>query len=68
VSASKKNCSAYMGGGPSGALGLLGSGVPEMAPVGGAGECSCRAGTYCVGPRGGHYCFTDTGRKSYLRK
>jgi hypothetical protein len=68
VSASKKDCSAYLGGGSSGALGLLGGGASQMAPAGTQGECSCRGGTYCVGPRGGHYCFTDTGRKSYLRK
>lgn len=69
VSASKKNCTAYMGGGGSGGtLGLLGSGASEMAPAGSQGKCPCRAGTYCVGPRGGHYCFTDTGRKSYLPK
>jgi hypothetical protein len=68
VSASKKNCTAYMGGESGGALGLLGSGASQMAPVGAQGECSCRAGAYCIGPRGGHYCFTDTGRKSYLRR
>lgn len=70
VSASKKNCAAYMGvgGGNGGALGLIGSGISEMAPADDRSECSCRAGLYCTGPRGGQYCFTDTGRKSYLRK
>jgi len=29
------------------------------------GECSCRSGKVCVGPRGGHYCFTSGGNKRY---
>lgn len=60
VSASKKNCAAEMG-----AAGLLST--PEMAPVIGD-ECSCRSGRFCIGPRGGHYCLQDNGRKSYLKK
>lgn len=69
VSASKKNCQAYIGG-------TAGGSSRDMAPAarvrglsgaGGSG-CSCRAGAYCVGPRGGHYCYTDSGGKSYLRK
>ncbi|WP_315859834.1 hypothetical protein [Rhizobium leguminosarum] len=63
VSASKRSCSAYMGG----AVGLLGGGSPQMAPTVGA-DCSCRSGAYCTGPRGGRYCMTDGGQKSYLRK
>ena len=63
VSASKKSC--FSGGG--GALGLLGSQSEEMAPTA-AGQCSCRSGKYCTGPRGGHFCTTDSGGKSYLRK
>lgn len=62
VSASKKSCSAIMGG----AVGFLG-GNTEMAPSS-AGECSCREGRYCVGPRGGRFCYSDNGKKSYLRK
>ena len=61
VSASKKSCSASFGG-----VGLLGAGS-EMSPTA-AGECSCRSGAYCTGPRGGRYCITDSGGKSYLRK
>lgn len=69
VSASKRNCSADMGSVSSGAVGLLSDpGASEMAPTVGQVECSCRSGQFCVGPRGGHYCFTDSGRKSYLRK
>lgn len=63
VSASKKSCTAYAGGG----LGLLGGGAPDMSPAS-DGECPCRGGSYCVGPRGGHFCITDSGSKSYLRK
>lgn len=64
VSASKKSCSAYMGG----AAGFLGAAEPEMAPTASGGECSCRSGAYCTGPRGGRYCMSDNGKKSYLRK
>lgn len=63
VSASKRSCSAYMGG----AVGLLGTAGSQMAPTV-SGECSCRSGAYCTGPRGGRYCMTDGGKKSYLRK
>ncbi|TBZ41892.1 hypothetical protein E0H47_10160 [Rhizobium leguminosarum bv. viciae] len=63
VSASKRSCSAYMGG----AVGLLGATGSQMAPTV-SGECSCRSGAYCTGPRGGRYCITDGGKKSYLRK
>lgn len=63
VSASKRSCSAYMGG----AAGLLGGAGSRMAPTV-SGECSCRSGAYCTGPRGGQYCMTDGGKKSYLRK
>jgi hypothetical protein len=68
VSGSKRNCSAEFGGGASSeALGLLGTGDAEMAPTADQADCSCRSGRYCVGPKGGHYCMTDGGRKSYLR-
>lgn len=30
-------------------------------------DCACRANRYCTGPRGGRYCLSDSGRKSYLR-
>jgi hypothetical protein len=63
VSASKKSCSAYMGG----AVGLLGGTATQMSPAI-AEECTCRSGTYCTGPRGGRYCMIDSGAKSYLRK
>jgi len=61
VSGSKKSCTAYMGG----AASVLGGG--NMLPAA-DGRCACRSGTYCTGPRGGRFCITDSGGKSYLRK
>ena len=66
VSASKKSCSATMGTG-TGALGIAGAQQEEMSPTA-SSDCSCRSATYCTGPKGGHFCTTDTGGKSYLRK
>lgn len=63
VSASKKSCSAS----GAGALGLLNNTADQMSPAV-SGECSCRSGNYCVGPRGGRFCYSDGGAKSYLRK
>lgn len=31
-------------------------------------SCVCVSGTYCVGPRGGHYCYTSGGNKRYLKR
>ncbi|MGG7579740.1 hypothetical protein [Rhizobium sp. Nf11,1] len=50
-----------------GAVGLLGGAEAEMSPAV-SGECSCRSGAYCTGPRGGRYCISDSGKKSYMRK
>lgn len=63
VSSSTRSCTAYIGG----ALGVMGGGSSNMSPAV-SGECSCRSGAYCTGPRGGRYCITDSGLKSYLRK
>ncbi|SNS47145.1 hypothetical protein SAMN05444352_108132 [Pseudomonas japonica] len=59
VSASKKSCSAYTGN-------------RNPRPVaqslqGASTECSCASGTFCTGPRGGVYCLTPGGQKSYRR-
>lgn len=62
VSASKKSCFASIGG----ASGLLGSTEQEKAPMA-DGECSCRSAAYCTGPRGGRYCISNNGQKSYLK-
>ncbi|PZV40551.1 hypothetical protein B5V02_00495 [Mesorhizobium kowhaii] len=68
VSASKRDCSADKGGGSSQGLGLVGNEDADMTPTDNQSECSCRSGHFCTGPRGGHYCITDGGAKSYLRK
>lgn len=58
ISASKKICS----GAPSNAssLSLM---VPTSPRTDG---CSCRSGNICTGPRGGRYCLSDSGAKSYV--
>lgn len=71
ISASKKSCSRFMGGaegrtdGP--AFNLTSPVDPSLAPAS-EGSCSCRSGSFCVGPRGGRFCLTDSGTKSYLRR
>lgn len=55
VSKSKRNCSGES----------RGSGFSAATDT---QDCSCRSGKYCTGPRGGRYCLTDSGSKSYLRK
>jgi hypothetical protein len=63
VSGSKKSCTAYIGG----TMNFLGgSGGAQMSPAA-DGQCSCRTGGYCMGPKGGRYCMTDSGAKSYPR-
>ena len=65
ISGSKRSCSAEMGGGASRSLGLM----PQPKPTKSAGgDCSCRSGNICTGPRGGQYCYSDSGRKSYVRR
>ncbi|MDU9408242.1 hypothetical protein RTH74_11595 [Pseudomonas sp. zfem001] len=58
ISGSKRNCSAVYGGSAK-ALRATGN-----APS----ECSCGTGVLCTGPRGGQYCITASGNKSYRRK
>lgn len=60
VSASKKSCQATFGG-MSGLMATKG-----FSEVRSGEECKCRSGVYCTGPRGGRYCVTDGGKKSYL--
>ena len=59
ISASKKSCSVQFGG-PARVQPLRASGSSE--------GCSCGTGQYCVGPRGGVYCLTPSGSKSYKRR
>ncbi|WP_236024223.1 YdcA family protein [Comamonas suwonensis] len=65
ISGSKRSCSAEMGGGASRALSLMSQ--PKPSPSA-SGDCSCRSGNICTGPRGGQYCYSDSGRKSYVRR
>ncbi|MDQ0082450.1 hypothetical protein J2W35_002809 [Variovorax boronicumulans] len=60
ISGSKKNCSTELG---APALNLV---APQRAAAG--GDCSCRSNNICTGPRGGQYCLSDTGAKSYVRR
>ncbi|MEG7361151.1 hypothetical protein [Pseudomonas citronellolis] len=65
ISGSKRSCS--------GILGNSGSVRNHAAPSvqrfsGSSSECGCGSGSFCTGPRGGVYCLTPGGRKSYVRK
>lgn len=62
VSASKRICSAA--GKDLRALSLKAADDEER----GGATCTCRSHQYCTGPRGGQYCFTDSGNKSYRRR
>ncbi|QBF27379.1 hypothetical protein EXN22_17415 [Pseudomonas tructae] len=60
ISASKKSCSASMYGRAA---------QPAVQPLRGASEgCGCGSGNFCTGPRGGVYCLTPSGKKSYRRR
>jgi hypothetical protein len=60
ISGSKKICSAEQG------VPALNMFAPQRAAA--AGDCSCRSNSICTGPRGGQYCLSDTGAKSYVRR
>lgn len=59
ISGSKRNCSAERHGG---------SQTPLKAIGNSSDECPCGSGVLCRGPRGGQYCITASGNKSYKRK
>ena len=59
ISASKKSCSALYGST---------NPTPPNALLQSADGCACGTGTFCTGPRGGVYCLTPSGNKSYKRK
>ena len=59
ISGSKRNCSAERGGGK--------SAVPMRAVGNDGDDCPCGTGTLCTGPRGGQYCMTASGNKSYRK-
>lgn len=59
ISGSKKSCAAMFG--------TQRQARPQTlldSPEG----CACGTGSFCVGPRGGVYCLTPGGNKSYKRK
>lgn len=59
ISASKKTCSAGSGERQSFT-------APKATKA--QGKCPCSSGAMCTGPRGGRYCLTPAGNKSYQRK
>ena len=59
ISASKKSCSAYTG--------TRRSQPMAQSLQGASTECACGSGAFCTGPRGGVYCLTPGGKKSYRR-
>lgn len=61
ISGSKKSCSAYMGMGRAPA-------TASQQLLNTSSECACGTSTFCTGPRGGVYCLTPSGKKSYVRK
>lgn len=42
-----------------------GSKTDVIPPSGATTECPCSAGNVCIGPNGGQYCLTPSGRKQY---
>ncbi|MDF3933104.1 hypothetical protein [Pseudomonas citronellolis] len=65
ISGSKKSCSAHFGAsGSSRSQAIL---SPQRFSDS-SGGCTCGSGSFCTGPRGGVYCLTPSGRKSYVRK
>jgi hypothetical protein len=59
ISGSKKSCSAMFGGQTQ---------ARPQAFIQDTQGCSCGTGSFCTGPRGGVYCLTPSGNKSYKRK
>jgi hypothetical protein len=59
ISASKKVCAVSSGGRDGMSI------APAPAPD---EDCSCRQHKLCVGPRGGVFCYSDSGARSYKRE
>lgn len=59
ISGSKRSCPAYFG--------AASPASPPQQVLNGSGECLCGTSTFCTGPRGGVYCLTPAGKKSYRR-
>lgn len=62
ISASKRDCRAYLPGNSAASFTST-RGAPRKTAAQGA--CPCGTSTYCTGPRGGRYCLTPSGNKSY---
>ncbi|OLF54660.1 hypothetical protein [Pseudomonas chlororaphis] len=60
ISGSKKSCAAYTG--------QSGQSARPQTLIRSGESCSCGSGSFCTGPRGGVYCLTPSGNKSYKRK
>ena len=59
ISASKKSCSSIYGDSNQ---------ARPQTLLKSADGCTCGSGSFCTGPRGGVYCLTPSGNKSYKRK
>ncbi|WP_025109080.1 hypothetical protein [Pseudomonas sp. H1h] len=59
ISGSKKSCAAMFG--------IKGQARSQQFLQSDDG-CTCGTGSFCTGPRGGVYCLTPSGNKSYKRK
>lgn len=44
---------------------ISGSGIGSGRGMSSNGRCPCNGGNVCVGPRGGRYCITSSGKKRY---
>ncbi|MDW3711709.1 MULTISPECIES: hypothetical protein [Pseudomonas] len=65
ISGSKRSCSSYLGSSRS-TPNQVSPSLRRFADS--SSECACGTSTFCTGPRGGVYCMTPGGRKSYVRK
>jgi|GEM_PF-5107314 len=46
-----------------------GGGLTQKLRQAANGEnCPCTGGNYCIGPRNGHYCYSASGKKRYLKR
>jgi len=50
-----------------GSAGPVQSGAKTYTHAAGNNNCSCASATYCIGPRNGHYCYSASGKKRYLK-
>ncbi|AKA25080.1 hypothetical protein PCL1606_36290 [Pseudomonas chlororaphis] len=60
ISGSKRSCSAVTG--------QAGQATRPQTLLRSGEGCACGSGSFCTGPRGGVYCLTPSGNKSYKRR